>query len=268
MHFTRRNKKMGVDRLNLFVVSFSIFFMGGLFEVLHSTEHPPVSPKQDWSFHGPFGTYDRAALQRGFQVYKQVCSACHSMHQLSYRNLRDLGFSKAEVKAIARAYDVPGGINDEGEPFTKPADPHDRFLNPYANDQAARAANNGALPPDLSLVTKARAHGADYVKALLTGYGEPPAGVHVAQGMHYNLYFPGHQIAMTPPLQEGIVAYSDGTKATVEQMASDVVTFLSWAAEPELEQRNRMGVRVFIFLGVFFGFMFALYKRTWRGIKK
>lgn len=227
-----------------------------------------VPPKHSWSFAGPLGTYDRAALQRGFQVYKEVCSTCHSMHQLSYRNLSALGFSKAEVKAIARAYEVPGGVNDEGEAVTKQAEPHDRFFKPYANDQMARSANNGALPPDLSLITKARAHGADYVRALLIGYEGAPAGFALTPGMYYNKYFPGSQIAMIPPLKEGLVSYSDGTKATVDQMATDVVTFLAWAAEPEMEERKQLGVRVLIFLGVFFAFMFALYKRTWRSIKK
>lgn len=268
MHITKKNKRIGENHMRIRGFLVLIFLLTGVTSSVNAEGNQIIPPKQDWSFKGLFGTYDRAAAQRGYQVYKQVCSACHSMHLLSYRNLGDLGFSKAEVKAIARGYDVPGGVNDAGEPITRPGEPHDHFIKPFPNDEAARSANNGALPPDLSLIIKARPYGPDYVHALLLGYADAPAGFHLVEGMHYNKYFPGHQIGMIPPLKEDIVTYSDGTKATVEQMTTDVVTFLAWAAEPEMEARKRLGVRIFIFLGVFFALMFALYKRTWRSIKK
>jgi ubiquinol-cytochrome c reductase cytochrome c1 subunit len=224
-------------------------------------------PDARFSFEGLFGTFDRAAAQRGFQVYKEVCSACHSMHQLYYRNLRELGLLDDQVRAIAATVEVQDGPNDEGQMYDRPGRPSDRFRSPFANEQAARAANNGALPPDLSVITKAREGGADYVYALLTGYSDPPAGVTVMEGMHYNKYFPGHQIAMAPPLSgEGQVEYHDGTKATVEQMAHDVATFLAWAAEPEMEFRKALGVRMVIFLTILGGLAYAVKRKVWADI--
>jgi len=220
-------------------------------------------PQYDWSFSGPFGTYDRAALQRGYQVYKEVCSACHSLHQLAYRNLSALGYSEAQVKTLAAQNEIQAGPNDAGEMFMRPALPSDRFKSPFPNEQAARAANNGALPPDLSLIIKARKGGADYVRALLTGYEPAPAGFTVTPGMNYNKWFAGHQIAMPAPLTEGGVSYGDGTKASVDQMASDVATFLTWAAEPEAEVRKRMGIKVILFLVVFSGLLYASKRRLW-----
>jgi len=226
----------------------------------------PVPPAQPWSFNGAFGTYDRAALQRGFQVYKEVCSACHSMHYVAYRNLGDPGgpgFSEAEVKAIAASVEVPGDLDDAGEPTTRPGIPSDKFKSPFANDKQARAANNGAFPPDLSLMAKARAHGPDYTHALLVGYAEPPAGFALGQGMSYNKYFPGHQIAMAPPLAEDAITYTDGTKATVEQMASDVSHFMMWAAEPKLEDRKRIGFQAIVFLVFATGIFYAVKRKVW-----
>ena len=220
-------------------------------------------PHYDWSFSGPFGTYDRAALQRGYQVYKEVCSTCHSLHQLAYRNLSALGYSEAQVKTLAAQNEIQAGPNDAGEMFMRPALPSDRFKSPFANEQAARAANNGALPPDLSLITKARKGGADYVHALLTGDEHAPAGFALTPGMNYNKWFPGHQIAMPAPLAEGGVSYGDGTKASIDQMASDVATFLTWAAEPEAEVRKRMGIKVILFLIVFSGLLYASKRRLW-----
>ena len=225
-----------------------------------------VPEKQNWSHLGITGTFDRAAAQRGFQVYKEVCSACHAMHLVSYRNLADLGYSEAQVKAIAAQYEVQDGPNDEGEMFTRPARPSDRFKSPFANDQAARSANGGALPPDLSLMVKARAHGEDYVYALLTGYSDPPEGHAVPEGKYYNKYFPGGAIAMPPPLSDGAVTYQDGTEASAKQMAHDVTTFLAFTAEPKIEARHRMGVIVISFLVVFTGILFAVYKRVWRNV--
>ena len=221
-------------------------------------------PDTKFSFEGPFGTFDRASAQRGFQIYKEVCSSCHSMRQLSYRHLAGIGLNAAQIAAIASQFQVQDGPNDNGEMFERPARASDRFRRPFQNDAAARAANNGALPPDLSVMVKAREGGADYIHALLVGYEDPPPGVTIADGMNYNKYFPGHQIAMAAPLNtEGQVEYIDGTKATIDQMATDVVTFLSWAAEPELEQRRAMGVRMVIFLTILGGLAYAVKRKIW-----
>lgn len=220
-------------------------------------------PAQKWSFNGPFGTFDRAELQRGYQVYKEVCAACHAMKYVAFRNLRDIGFNEAEVKALAATFEVNGDLNDAGEPTRRPGLPQDKFPSPFPNEKAARAANGGAYPLDLSLVAKARAGGPDYLRALLVGYKDAPAGFELGEGLHYNAYFPGHQIAMPQPLNEDQVTYADGTKASVEQMAHDVSAFLMWAAEPKLEDRKRMGFKVMVFLIVLTGLFYMAKKRIW-----
>lgn len=224
-------------------------------------------PDRKFSFDGVFGTYDRASAQRGFQVYKEVCSACHSMRLVSYRNLRELGLTEAQVAGIASQFQIVDGPNDEGQMFERAGRPADRFRKPFANDAAARAANNGALPPDLSVMTKARAGGADYLFALLVGYEDPPPGVTLMDGMHFNRYFPGNQIAMGAPLNPDQVEYADGTSATVEQMAHDVSTFLQWAAEPELEQRRALGVKIIIFLTILAGLTYAVKRKIWADVE-
>lgn len=231
-----------------------------------------VPPTQNWSFKGAFGTFDRAELQRGYQVYKEVCAACHAMKYVAFRNLTDLGFTAAEVKALAATFEVTDGPNDQGEMFKRPALPQDKFPSPFPNDKAARASNGGALPPDLSLIAKVKDHhkpegsGADYIRALLTGYKAAPAGFTVGEGLHYNEYFPGNQIAMPQPINADQVTYADGTPATVEQMAHDVSAFLMWAAEPKLEDRKRMGFKVMVFLVVLTGLFFFAKKRIWAKI--
>ncbi len=224
---------------------------------------PPV----DFSFQGLFGTFDRGEAQRGLLVYKQVCAACHAMRQLSYRNLLELGLTDQQVRAIAADVQVQDGPNDLGEMFERPGRPSDRFRRPFPNEAAARAANNGAYPPDLSVIVKARPGGAPYIHALLTGYTDPPEGFQLGDGMNYNKYFPGHQIAMPNVLNPGQVEYADGTEATVEQMARDVSTFLAWAAEPELEQRRRMGIRIILFLVVLGGLTYAVKRKIWADLK-
>jgi ubiquinol-cytochrome c reductase cytochrome c1 subunit len=224
-------------------------------------------PDRKFSFDGIFGTYDRASAQRGFQVYKEVCAACHGMRLVAYRNLRELGLTEAQVAGIASQFEIKDGPNDEGQMFERPGRPADRFRSPFANDAAARAANNGALPPDLSVMTKARAGGADYLFALLTGYVDPPPGVTVMDGMHFNRYYPGNQIAMGPVLNPDQVEFADGTSATVEQMAHDVSTFLQWAAEPELEQRRALGVKIIIFLTILAGLTYAVKRKIWADVK-
>ena len=240
---------------------------GSAFAHDHSDALPPHSPPGGWPQAGMFGTYDRAALQRGFQVYKQVCSTCHALRYLSYRDLADLGFNAAEVKAIAADYQVQDGPNDQGEMFQRPGRPSDDFVKPFANDQAARAANGGALPPNLSLIIKAREGHEDYVYSLLTGFGQmPQQGEVIASGMNYNPYFPGHQIAMPPPLSDNSVTYADGTKATIEQEARDVVQFLAWAGEPHMEDRKRTGLKVLLFLAVFAAIMYGVKRSVWKDL--
>jgi ubiquinol-cytochrome c reductase cytochrome c1 subunit len=228
-------------------------------------ETPPL-PHQQWSFDGIFGTYDRASAQRGFQVYKEVCSVCHPVKHLFFRDLEDLGYSEDEVKAIASTYEVTDGPNDQGQMYQRPARPSDPIPGPFPNDLAARAANNGALPPDLSMIVKAREGGPDYIFGLLTGYKDPPAGFNLLPGMYYNEYFPGHQIAMPPPLSDNAVTFADGTSATVPQMAHDVVTFLAWAAEPNLEPRHRTGFKVILFLVIAAGVFYAAKRKIWATI--
>ena len=221
-------------------------------------------PSHAWEFDGVFGSFDQAALQRGFQVYQEVCAGCHGVRLLNFRNLGDIGLDADAVKAIAAEYEITDGPDDEGEMFTRPARPSDRIPSPFANKQAARASNNGALPPDLSLITKARKGGPDYLYALLIGYEEdPPEGVELGEGMSYNHYFPGNQIAMPPPLFDEGVEFNDGTEATVAQMAEDVTQFLMWAAEPNLIVSKRLGIKVILFLLVLTGLFYASKRKVW-----
>ena len=224
-------------------------------------------PDHGWSFEGLFGTFDQAAIQRGFQVYQEVCAGCHGVKYLSFRNLSEVGFDEDAVKSIAAEYDIEDGPDDEGEMFTRPGLASDRIPEPFANDNAARASNNGALPPDLSLIAKARKGGPDYLYALMTGYDDEPDDLELADGMSYNHYFPGNQIAMPPPLYEDGVEYVDGTEASVEQMAEDVTHFLMWAAEPYLEIRKRMGLKVMLFLLVLTALFYASKRMVWSRIE-
>jgi ubiquinol-cytochrome c reductase cytochrome c1 subunit len=228
-------------------------------------ETPPL-PHQEWSFDGVFGTYDRAALQRGFQVYKQVCSACHPVKHLYFRDLAALGYTDDQITAIAASDQCTDGPNDQGQMYQRPCRSSDPIPGPFPNDQAARAANGGALPPDQSLIVKARDGGPDYVFAILNGYQPPPSAVQLPPGKYYNEYFPGHLIAMPPPLSDGVVTYADGTKATVPQMAHDVTTFLTWASHPNLEVRHRTGVKVFLFLIVVAGIFYAAKRKIWSAV--
>jgi ubiquinol-cytochrome c reductase cytochrome c1 subunit len=223
-------------------------------------------PEQNWSFDGVFGTFDRGELQRGFQVYQEVCSGCHSLNYISFRNLTDLGFNELEVKAIAAQYEVEDGPDSDGEMFNRPGLAADRIPAPFPNNNAARASNGGALPPDLSLMVDARPNGANYLYALLTGYVDAPADMTIADGMSYNAYFPGHQVAMPPPLSDDGVEYADGTNATAAQQARDVTAFLAWATEPNMEERKRMGVMAILFLLVMTGLLYVSKRRIWANI--
>lgn len=249
--------------------------------------HDGRPPRLSWSFAGPFGTYDTAQLQRGFKVFKEVCASCHSANFLYFRNLSQPGgpgFTEAQVKQIASEYQITDGPNDSGDMFQRPGRPSDHWPAPFPNDQAARASNGGALPPDMSVLAKARSyhvgfpgfvtdafiqyqeHGVDYIHAVLTGYAEPPEGVTVQSGLHYNKYFPGNQIAMPNPLSDGQVEYSDGSPQTVDQYASDVSAYLMWMAEPHLDTRKRIGFQVFIFLIVLGGLLYFTKKKVWKNV--
>ena len=225
--------------------------------------------KVNWSFKELTGKFDRASLQRGFQVYKEVCSSCHSMQYLSYRNLGEPGgpeFTLEEVKAIAASVEIEDGPDSQGEMFIRPGKPSDKFKSPYPNVEASTAANGGAYPPDMSVLVKARPGGADYMYSVLMGYEEPPAGMKLDDGVYYNKYMIGQKIKMASPLSEGIVEYSDGTEATMDQMAKDVTTFLAWAAEPELEERHRVGFKVIIYLILLTILVYLSMKKIWSRI--
>lgn len=220
-------------------------------------------PHQSWSFSGMFGTFDRAAQQRGLQVYREVCAGCHSLDLIAFRNLSDLGYDVDQIKAIAAEATVIDGPDDDGEMFERAGLASDYFPAPFPNAKAAAASNGGAIPPDLSLMTKARVGGPDYLFALLTGYGEPPADFELLEGLNYNKYFPGHQIAMAQPLDDDAVEYADGTTASLDQMARDLTTFMMWTAEPMLEERKNMGVKVLFFLIIFTAVLYAVKRRVW-----
>lgn len=236
----------------------------------NEAKHPEP---QTWEFDGVFGTFDRQQLQRGYQVYKEVCSVCHSMNLVSFRNLSQPGgpeFSEAQVKALAASFKFPS-TDDKGEPNERTGTPADRFPAPYDNEKAARAANNNALPPDLSVIIKARHGGADYLFSILIGYTDPPADFKLLPGLNYNPYFEGHQIGMPEPLSsDGVVTYAPDAgnpAATKQQMAKDVVAFLAWAAEPKMEERKQLGVQVMIFLAALSVLLFFAYRRVWRDVE-
>ena len=222
--------------------------------------------KTDWSFKGVFGTFDRASLQRGYQVYQEVCSGCHSAQHLSYRNLSEKGgpeFSLEETKAIAVQFEVTDGPNEDGEMFTRSARLSDKFVSPFSNVKAAAAANDGAYPPDMSVLAKARKGGADYIYSLLMGYEEAPAGYELDDGVYYNKYMPGHKIKMAEPISDGVVEYGDGTETTKAQIAKDVTTFLVWTADPHLEARHIMGFKVFFYLIVLLALVYLSKQKVW-----
>jgi len=248
----------------------------------------PTPPRQSWSFAGPFGRYDQGQLQRGFKVYKEVCSACHSIKFLRFRNLAEPGgpgFSTAQAAAVAAEYKIKDGPNDQGEMFERGGRVADAFPPPFPNDNAARAANGGALPPDFSVIAKARTYqrgfpwfvfdmftqyqeqGPDYLTALMVGYREKPADMKMPDGMQYNMYFPGHMIGMPPPLSKDQVTYDDGAPQTVEQYAKDVSAFLMWVAEPHMAARKRLGFQVMIFLIIFSGLLYFTKKKVWHSVE-
>ena len=249
----------------VFTLVFFLFF--GFNSIAAEKSDELLSP--EWSFKGFFGKFDRASLQRGYQVYTEVCAACHSMKYLSYRNLSEPGgpeLSESQAKAIAANFEVIDGPNSEGEMFTRPAKLSDKFVTPYENVEAATAANGGAYPPDMSVLVKARKGDSNYIYSVLMGYEDAPAGFQLDDGVYYNKYMDGKKIKMSNPLSDGIVTYADGTPATESQMAKDVTTFLTWTAEPHLERRHKMGVKVIIFLSIFSLLVYLSMKRIWSRI--
>lgn len=251
----------------------------------HAAGSGPVPPEQNWPSAGYFGAFDKASLQRGLQVYTDVCAGCHGLRLLSYRDLLDLGYNNDQVKAYAAQYEVLSEPNEDGEREMIPASPADKFVSPYANEQEARALNGGALPPDLSLIVKARnfgkgnffanfydmlrgrgyASGADYVYALLTGYEDAPEGVEISEDMHYNKWFAGNAIAMAQPIYESD-DFADGAPGSIEQQAKDVASFLMWASEPRLEERRALGIKVLLFMALFIIVLYLLKRRVWSDI--
>ena len=256
-----------LERLdNLSFKIFLIIFILGISNVSYSAENKAEFIENNWSFKGVFGTFDRASLQRGYQVYQEVCSGCHSVQHLSYRNLSEKGgpeFSPEEAKAIAAQFEVTDGPNEDGEMFTRPGRPSDKFVSPFPNAKAAAAANGGAYPPDMSVLVKARKGGADYIYSLLMGYEEAPAGYELDDGVYYNKYMPGNKIKMAEPISDGIVEYIDGTETTKAQISKDVTTFLVWAADPHLEARHRMGFKVFFFLFILLTLVYLSKQKVW-----
>ena len=254
---------------NIFkIVYLIIFLVTGGFQVGAAEKIDLI--KTDWSFKGLFGTFDRGSLQRGYQVYTEVCSSCHSMKYVSYRNLFEPGgpeFTEEQAKAIAASFEVIDGPNNDGEMFTRPGKPSDKFVKPYENVKAAEAANGGAYPPDMSVLVKARSGGVDYIYSLLQGYEDAPSGITLDEGVHYNKYMYGNKIKMSAPLSEDIVEYGDGTKATVEQMSKDVTTFLMWTAEPHLETRHQMGFKAIVYLIILTVLVYFSMKRIWSRIE-
>ena len=232
----------------------------------YSEEKKAEFIKNDWSFEGVFGTFDRASLQRGYQVYQEVCAGCHSIQHLSYRNLSEKGgpeLSLDEAKAIAAQFEVTDGPNEDGEMFTRPGRLSDKFVSPFPNTKAAAAANGGAYPPDMSVLAKARKGGADYIYSLLMGYEEAPAGYELDDGVYYNKYMPGNKIMMAEPLSDGAVQYIDGTETSKMQMAKDVTAFLVWAADPHLEARHKMGFKVFFYLIILLTLVYFSKQKVW-----
>ena len=245
--------------LKLFVSLMCICFSKGSLGAGEKINYPQLN----WSFSGILGTFDRASQQRGLQVYKEVCSGCHGMRLLAYRNLKAIGYNEDEIKAFASENSV-NTINDDGEVIERPARPSDKFVSPYPNDKAARAANGGAYPPDLSLIVKARAGGADYIYSLLNGYKEFPENFEASEGMYYNEYYPGHQIAMPPQIEDDIVEFDDGTTASHVQIARDITSFLAWTAEPELESRKSLGVKTLFFLVLITIMLLGVKRKVWK----
>ena len=255
---------------NVIKLFFSIFLCSIFLTNAHSAGEKVDLLKTDWSFKGYLGKFDRGSLQRGYQVYTEVCASCHSMKYLSYRNLSEKGgpeFTEEQAKAIASNFEVTDGPNSDGEMFTRPAKLSDKFVMPYANVEEAKISNGGAYPPDMSVLVKARSGGADYIYSVLLGYEDPPEGMILDDGVYYNKYMYGNKIKMPAPLSDDLIEYTDGTKATAEQMSKDVTNFLMWSAEPHLEQRHKTGFRVIAYLIILTVLVYFTMKKIWSRVE-
>ena len=253
----------------IFKISYLVILLLSINNLVNSAEKIELL-KTDWSFKGLFGKFDRGSLQRGYQVYSEVCASCHSMKYVSFRNFAEPGgpeFSEEQVKVIAANFEVIDGPDNDGEMFERPAKLSDKFVKPYENVKAAQAANGGAYPPDMSVLAKARSGGVDYIYSILLGYEDPPSGVTLEEGVHYNKYMYGNNIKMAKPLSDNLIEYSDGTIASEEQMAKDVTTFLMWAAEPHLESRHAMGFKAIIYLIILTILVYLSMKKVWSRIE-
>ena len=257
--------------MKYFYKTLSVFLLYLFFSSnLYSAENKTKLLENNWTFKGLFGKFDRASLQRGYQVYNEVCASCHSIKYLTYRNLAEEGgpeFTEEEAKAIAANFEVIDGPNSTGEMFTRPAKLSDKFIMPYANEEEAKSANGGAYPPDMSVLVKARKGGANYIYSVLLGYEDPPSDIKLDDGVYYNKYMDGNKIKMPAPLSDDLVEYSDGTNATSEQMATDVVNFLMWAAEPHLEKRHKTGFRVIMYLIILTVLVYFSMKKIWSRVE-
>lgn len=257
--------------MKYFYKTLSVFLLFLFFSSnLYSAENNTKLLENNWTFKGLFGKFDRASLQRGYQVYNEVCASCHSIKYLTYRNLAEEGgpeFTEEEAKAIAANFEVIDGPNSTGEMFTRPAKLSDKFIMPYANEEEAKSANGGAYPPDMSVLVKARKGGANYIYSVLLGYEDPPSDIKLDDGVYYNKYMDGNKIKMPAPLSDDLVEYSDGTNATSEQMATDVVNFLMWAAEPHLEKRHKTGFRVIMYLIILTVLVYFSMKKIWSRVE-
>jgi len=250
---------------NFFFIIFSFFF---LITNLFAEEEMPLK-KQNWTFEGIFGRYDNSTLQRGLQIYQEVCSACHGMKRLRFRELKDLGFTNDQIKQYAKTFEILDGPNDLGEKFTRPGEPSDTFVSPYKNKEEAKATFGGSYPPDLSLLTKAMKNGPDYIYSLLTSYEESPSlDFELTDGLYYNPYYDGKVIAMPPPIYDNVIEYIDGTDANLHQLSYDIVNFLNWAAEPELQKRKSLGLKVLLFLIALTLLLYVTMKEIWLRIEK
>jgi len=248
-----------------FFIIFSFFF---LITNLFAQEEMPLK-KQNWTFEGIFGRYDNSTLQRGLQIYQEVCSACHGMKRLRFRELKDLGFTNDQIKQYAKTFEILDGPNELGEKFTRPGEPSDTFVSPYKNKEEAKATFGGSYPPDLSLLTKAMKNGPDYIYSLLTSYEESPSlDFELTDGLYYNPYYDGKVIAMPPPIYDNVIEYIDGTDANLHQLSYDIVNFLNWAAEPELQKRKSLGLKVLLFLIALTLLLYVTMKEIWLRIEK
>ena len=248
----------------IFFIIFSFFFLiTSLF-----AEEKMLLKKQNWSFEGIFGRYDNSTLQRGLQIYQEVCTACHGMKRLRFRELQDLGFTNDQIKQYPKTFEILDGPNELGEMFMRPGESSDTFISPYKNKEEAKASFNGSYPPDLSLLTKAIKNGPDYIYSLLTGYEDPPKEFKLTDGLYYNPYYDGKVIAMPPPLYDNAIEYIDGTNASLDQLSYDIVHFLNWAAEPKLQKRKSLGLKVLLFLIVLTLLLYVTMKEIWSWIEK